>query len=87
MVEKTGIPDKTYRRLENGPNHPVKEERASKDIRLWVNCASALHVELADVVEDGWLGWNELTPGVGAPPKPDWWRGRKPLKPRRSDAN
>ena len=53
MAERTGIPLRTYQRLEAGkiPNPPI---------RYLVNCAMVLEVELEAVCEPEWLRWTEF---------------------------
>lgn len=50
VSERTGIPLRTYRRLENG-------ELTNPPLRYLVNCALVLNVPLEDVCEDEWLRW------------------------------
>lgn len=53
MAERTGIPLRTYQRLEAGmiPNPPI---------RYLVNCAIVLEVELEAVCEPEWLRWTQF---------------------------
>jgi transcriptional regulator with XRE-family HTH domain len=61
MAERTGIPLRTYQRLESG-------ELTNPPIRYLVNCALALTLELDEVCEPEWLEW---LPTAQAPkPKP-----------------
>jgi transcriptional regulator with XRE-family HTH domain len=50
MAERTGIPLRTYQRLESGG-------LANPPIRYLVNCALTLTLELAEVCEPEWLAW------------------------------
>jgi transcriptional regulator with XRE-family HTH domain len=54
MSEETGIPMRTYRRLENG-------ELKNPPLRYLVNCAIALDFPLEDVCEDEWLRWTKFS--------------------------
>lgn len=60
MSENTGIPLRTYRRLENG-------ELVNPPIRYLVNCAIALNVPLEDVCEDEWLRWTRFARQADTP--------------------
>jgi DNA-binding XRE family transcriptional regulator len=53
MSEKTGIPLRTYRRLENG-------ELTNPPIRYLVNCALVLDMPLEDICEPDWLRWSSF---------------------------
>lgn len=58
----TGIPLRTYQRLENG-------KLTNPPIRYLTNCALALGVSLAEVCEQGWIEWTRLEGGPAAPPR------------------
>lgn len=60
MSERTGIPLRTYRRLESG-------ELANPPLRYLVNCAIVLNVPLADVCEDDWLRWTPFDKNARKP--------------------
>jgi len=57
MSEKTGIPLRTYRRLENG-------ELDNPPITYLVNCAIALNVPLEVICESAWLSWSPFDPRI-----------------------
>jgi len=57
MSEKTGIPLRTYRRLENG-------ELDNPPITYLVNCAIVLNQPLEAVCERAWLSWSAFDPRV-----------------------
>ena len=60
MSEKTGIPLRTYRRLENG-------EIGNPPIGYLVNCALVLDVPLEKVCESAWLRWMPFSADAKAP--------------------
>jgi transcriptional regulator with XRE-family HTH domain len=67
LAAAIGVSPPTLRGLERG-------EVENPKLRTLVNCAIALGVELADVLEDDWLEWLP-TGGAKRPPKPDrLWR-------------
>jgi transcriptional regulator with XRE-family HTH domain len=76
LASAVGISVPTYRRLERG-------QTANPKLRHLVNCAIALGVELADVVEDSWLEWLPLDEASAEPPISDefWRRPYRPKKP------
>lgn len=53
MAELTGIPLRTYQRLEAG-------KITNPPIRYLVNCALVLEVELEQVCEPEWLSWTDF---------------------------
>jgi transcriptional regulator with XRE-family HTH domain len=53
MAEQTGIPLRTYQRLEAG-------KITNPPIRYLVNCAIVLGVELEEICEPEWLRWTDL---------------------------
>lgn len=60
MSEHTGIPLRTYRRLENG-------ELTNPPIRYLVNCAIVLNVALESVCEEDWLRWTNFSHQASGP--------------------
>lgn len=74
LAQAVGISVPTYRRLERG-------EADNPKLRQLVNCAIALGVELAEVLEDEWLEWMPFNESEAArPPKPEqFWR--RPYRP------
>ena len=67
LAEAIGVTAPTLRRLE-------RAEVQNPKLRTLVNCALALGVDLADVLEDDWLQWLP-TDNAKRPPKPDtFWR-------------
>jgi transcriptional regulator with XRE-family HTH domain len=60
MAERTGIPLRTYQRLEAG-------KITNPPIRYLVNCAIVLGVDLEEVCEPEWLRWSELSAGADEP--------------------
>jgi hypothetical protein len=69
MSEHTGIPLRTYRRLESG-------ELENPPIRYLVNCAIVLAAPLEDVCEDQWLRWTEFARQATGPNRRLKIRGR-----------
>jgi transcriptional regulator with XRE-family HTH domain len=65
LAAATGLSIATYRRLERGemPNPPL---------RYLVNCARALGVDVADVVEEEWNDSYPLSPRAKKPPASGW---------------
>jgi transcriptional regulator with XRE-family HTH domain len=57
MSEKTGIPLRTYLRLENG-------EMENPPITYLVNCAIVLNMPLEDICEAAWLAWSPFDPRI-----------------------
>lgn len=57
MSEKTGIPLRTYRRLENG-------EMENPPITYLVNCAIVLGQPLEAICEQEWLSWTPFDPRI-----------------------
>ena len=67
LAEAIGVTPPTLRRLE-------RAEVENPKLRTLVNCALALGVDLADVLEDDWLRWLP-TDKAKRPPKPNkFWR-------------
>lgn len=68
LARAVGTSTTTLGRLERG-------ELAGVSYRLLNNCALALGVQLADIVEDSWHEWWDPYGGTPAPPDPDaFWR-------------
>jgi transcriptional regulator with XRE-family HTH domain len=68
LASAIGVSAPTLRGLERG-------EVENPKLRTLVNCAIALGVQLADVLEDDWLKWLP-TDEAKRPPKPDkFWSG------------
>jgi transcriptional regulator with XRE-family HTH domain len=61
MAAFTGIPLRTYQRLERG-------EISNPPLRYLTNCALALQVELEDVIEPEWREWTQFSASASAPP-------------------
>ncbi len=73
LARAVGISVPTYRRLERG-------QTANPKLRHLVNCAIALGVKLADVLEDEWLEWLPLDEASAEPPiRDEFWR--RPYRP------
>jgi transcriptional regulator with XRE-family HTH domain len=62
----------TLRKLERG-------EVENPKLRTLVNCAIALGVELADVLEDEWLEWLPADDAAEPPVPGEFWR--RPYRP------
>jgi transcriptional regulator with XRE-family HTH domain len=68
LADATGIPLKTYWRLEHGKTD-------DPSLRLLVNCALALGVELDELIEDDWRTWQVLDRRRPEPPDPaEFWQ-------------
>lgn len=78
MSLMTGIPLRTYQRLENG-------KLTNPPIRYLTNCALALGVPLEEVCELAWVEWTRLEGGPPSPPRTPAFKGAtKPPPPRGS---
>lgn len=60
MSAKTGIPLRTYRRLESG-------QIDDPPISYLVNCAIVLNIPFEDVCETDWLRWRKQTEPAAKP--------------------
>lgn len=65
LAEATGLSLRTIRRLE-------RLELDNPPLRYLVNCATALGVELDQVIEDEWREWKVFDVAAAEPPGAEW---------------
>lgn len=64
LAEAVGVSVRTIQRLETG-------QVTYPSLRLLINCAIALRVNLQQICQPEWLEWTVFTDGVEHPPDPE----------------
>ncbi len=77
LAVAVGVSVRTIQRLESG-------QVAQPSLRLLINCAIALRVNLGQICQGEWLDWTVFTEGVNGPPeREDFLRPGRLISPKR----